>query len=478
MKATGGDKGDLDLSDVFWAAILIGIALLAGRFIRNRLVFLQRLFMPSSVVAGVLVLLLGPQVLGAAVRAFGGEGHLLAEGLFPSGVQEVWEGLPSLLISVVFAALFLGKTIPGARKIWRMAGPQVSFGQVLAWGQYVVGIGLALLVLGPFFGIDPMAGALIEIGFEGGHGTAAGLSGTFSELGFAEGADIALGLATVGLVLGVVVGTIFINYASRKGIIKMERAPEPTEKEAEELCEFDEREPVEPQAEDAATDPLSIHLGLVGLAIALGWLLQQGLIWFEEVTWVKAGGPELLVYVPLFPMAMIGGIALQVFLDKTGHTEHVDRHLVNHISGAAMDLIIVAALGTISLTVLGDNILPFLILAATGLAWNVTAFLLLAPRLIPEHWFVRGLGDFGQSTGMTVTGLLLMRISDPDNRTGAMESFGYKQLFFEPIVGGGIFTAASVPLIAQFGPVAVLLISAGALAFWLVLGFLAFGRHT
>jgi len=35
-----------------------------------------------------------------------------------------------------------------------MAGPQVSFGQALAWGQYVIGIGPALLVLKPFFRKD------------------------------------------------------------------------------------------------------------------------------------------------------------------------------------------------------------------------------------------------------------------------------------------------------------------------------------
>jgi glutamate:Na+ symporter, ESS family len=50
--------------------------------------------------------------------------------------------------------------------------------------------------------MNPIAGALIEIGFEGGHGTAAGLAGTFETFGFAEGADLALGLATVGLVAG------------------------------------------------------------------------------------------------------------------------------------------------------------------------------------------------------------------------------------------------------------------------------------
>ncbi|MCA1808607.1 MAG: sodium:glutamate symporter, partial [Lentisphaerae bacterium] len=90
--------------------------------------------------------------------------------------------------------------------------------------------------------------------------------------------------------------------------------------------------------------------------------------------------------------------------------------------------------------------------------------------------FERGIGDFGQSTGVTVTGLLLMRMADPLNKTGALESFGYKQLLFEPIVGGGLFTAAAMPLIAQFGPVFVLTLTGGITLFWIVFGWLVFGR--
>jgi glutamate:Na+ symporter, ESS family len=84
-------------------------------------------------------------------------------------------------------------------------------------GQYVVGLLLGIFVLAPFFGLPAMAGALIEIGFEGGHGTAAGLGDTFEELGFAEGTDLALGLATIGVVSGVVVGIALINWAVRTG---------------------------------------------------------------------------------------------------------------------------------------------------------------------------------------------------------------------------------------------------------------------
>jgi ESS family glutamate:Na+ symporter len=65
---------------------------------------------------------------------------------------------------------------------------------------------------------------------------------------------------------------------------------------------------------------------------------------------------------------------------------------------------------------------------------------------------------------------------DPDNRSGAFESFAYKQLFFEPIVGGGLFTAAAPSLIARFGLVSILLLTGGILVAWLVFGFLAFGK--
>jgi ESS family glutamate:Na+ symporter len=41
----------------------------------------------------------------------------------------------------------------------------------------------------------------------------------------------------------------------------------------------------------------------------------------------------------------------------------------------------------------------------------------------------------------------------------ATEAFGYKQLLFEPFVGGGLITAISLPLIAAFGAVTIGIVS-------------------
>ncbi len=458
-----------------WATGFVVAAKVAHRHVK---VF-RTLFIPSSVIAGITALLAGPQVLGALASTLGWR-EPLADGLIPQAVLDGWSAIPGILINVVFAALFIGKRIPPVRDIIRIAGPQVALGQSMAWGQYVVGILLAIAVLQPVFGMNPAAGALIEIGFEGGHGTAAALESTFAEFDFAEGADLALGLATFGLVAGVLSGLAIINWGLRTGRIDRELLePEgaPRDEEAEALGEFDERERDEGDPhEDVAIDPLSVHLGLVAIAIALGWLLQQGLIALEAGTWARDGGLELFRHIPLFPLAMIGGLALQLGLDRLGDAgPHVDRALVNRISGASLDLVIVTALGTLSLAVLGDNIVPLLILAVAGLAWSVAALLILAPRIVPDHPYQRGLADFGQSTGMTVTGLLLVRMVDPDGRTKAMEGFGYKQLLFEPFVGGGLFTAISVPLIAQLGPVPVLGITAALMVISMGIGVRFFG---
>jgi glutamate:Na+ symporter, ESS family len=462
----------LSVTDVFAALLVMGLLTLAGKFLRSKVAVFRSIFLPSSIVAGALGLLLGPEVLGRLAPGVGWGDTPDGGGLFPASTLEVWAALPSLLISVVFAALFLGKRIPSPGTIWQMAGPQVAFGQTVAWGQYVVGIGLALLVLSPVFGMDPLAGALIEISFEGGHGTAAGLADTFEEVGFAEGADLALGLATVGVVTSVLIGTLLVNWAARSQ--RIDPGAPLSDEEKERLAEFDERETLDGD-EVSTTDPLSVHLGFVALAVAVGWLMREGLVRLEAATWGGDGGTQLLAQIPLFPLAMLGGVAVQLVIDRLDRPDLIDRLLVNRISGAALDLVVIAALATLSLEVLGDNAVPFLLLALAGIAWNVGAFLLLAPRIIPRHWFERGIGDFGQSMGMTVSGLLLMRIADPPNRSNALESFGYKQLLFEPVVGGGLFTAASLPLMAQFGAGPVMAGCAVLMVGWAVAGVVLFG---
>ena len=171
--------------------------------------------------------------------------------------------------------------------------------------------------------------------------------------------------------------------------------------------------------------PLTLHLGLVAIALITGELLRRLLILFEHYTYGPLTG-EIMPYVPLFPMAMIGGAILQAILTASGKDRHVSRELINRISGVSLDFIIVAALSTMSLASIGKNWAAFIILAVSGLAWMIFCFWVLAPRMLPNRWFEKAIGDFGQGTGMVASGLLLMRIADPKTKR-RFQSFGCKQ---------------------------------------------------
>ena len=291
------------------------------------------------------------------------------------------------------------------------------------------------------------------------------MANTLTKLGFPEGGNLALGLATVGILSGIISGTWLIQWGQKKGYIEANKNP----KALKEIKTENKEDIQSVELENIGIDKLTVNFGFTALAIAFGWLILKGLFWLESISWGK-NGLELIEAVPLFPMALIGGIIVQIAAKKLKIDSLIDRQIQESISGIAIDIVIVTAIAGIDLTILGNNLEVFIILSLVGIIWNILAFTILAPRIIPEYWFARGLGDMGQSMGVTATGILLIRMVDPDNQTAAMTSFAYKQLFFEPIVGGGLFTAAAPVLIVQFGSLPILLLTSALLVFWLVFG--------
>ena len=466
----------LSPATVALALLLLGILALIGILVRVRSKTAQNLFLPVSLIAGFIALILGPQILGRVAGWLGWD-PLVEGGIFGSEVLSVWSELPGLLISVVFAALFLGSPIPSPKRAVKLLGPQLSLGVTFAAGQYVIGMLLAVLILVPVFNVTPMFGALIEIGFEGGHGTAAGMAPVMTEMGFEEGGDLALAMATVGILSGVIIGVIAVNWAARRGHsktldVKANRDPEI----AAGLYRRDLPSGGLQTIRSESLDTLTMHIGIIALAILIGQGMLSALQALEQ--WLWADIIEIFAYVPLFPLAMLGGVILQLIADKTGLAPLIDRGTMERIQGLALDTLIIAAMATLSIDAIANNLGPFVILAAAGILWNVFVLFALAPRFIQSFWFERGIADFGQSMGVTATGLLLLRMADPKQESPAYESFGYKQLVFEPFFGGGLVTAAAIPFIAQLGPYPLLIVMAVLLVLSLISGFFYFGKRS
>lgn len=453
--------------------VILGLLLLAGYAIRSLVPFFQKFFIPSSVIAGIVGLLLGPQVLGGLA---GETVPAVSEGIFPQEMVGVWKEIPGIFITIIFATIFLGKKIQPVKKIWEVAGPQMAFGQTIAWGQYVVGTALVLLVLIPLFDIHPIAGALIEISFQGGIGSATGLAPTFEALGFADARDLGVGMATIGLTSGLILGIAIINWGVKNQ--KTEILDLPEKASAKKLKGLFDNIPSagKKTTRASAIETLSLHFALIAAAVFIGYLILKLLQLLENNTWGAWSDFTIMEHFPLFPLALIGSVVIQKATDKLFSYPLISHELIKRINGFALDVMVTSAIASLSLTVIGDHIGPFLMLAAAGIGWNLFAFFVIAKLILPNFWFERGICDFGQSMGMTALGLLMIRISDPENKSPALDGFAYKQIMFEPIVGGGIFTAASGPLIAQWGLVPVLILTAALTLGWFLFGLFYFGK--
>ena len=79
-----------------------------------------------------------------------------------------------------------------------------------------------------------------------------------------------------------------------------------------------------------------------------------------------------------------------------------------------------------------------MLLFLSGILWITFSFIFLSQKIFPEYWLQNTIISFSQSIRMTATGVLFAQMIDekPKKRSG----FNYKQLFFKPLMSGGIVT--------------------------------------
>ncbi len=407
------------LMGFLFSICVLSVFLLVGKLMRTKIKLLQKLFLPSSIIAGFVALAMGPY--GFKV--------------IPLWILENWKPIPGVLINVVFASLFLGVALPSLKTLWKFGGPQLCYGTIMGVGQYFVAIAVTTLVLVPVFKVPEIFGCILEIGFSGGHGTAAGMKATFDQLGFEAGSALSQMSATVGIIVAVVIGIILINVAIRKGYCAClnEEKGIPTYKKTGLIPEPSRFSIATATVASEAIEPLTFHFGIIAIAMLIGWAMWD---------FVKGLHPQLAGF-PLFPLAMIGGLIVQMVSVPLKIDQYYDRDTFDRILGFSLDMLVLSAIASIRLDLFAANFWPFVIIMVVGIVWVVFCTLVLAPRMFPKYWFERSITEFGMQTGVTAIGLLLLRIVDPLYKTKTATAFGFKQMIYEPFLGGGLITATA-----------------------------------
>ena len=412
-----------------WLALALAclsLILAVGRALGARLQ-LRLWGIPEALLAGLLGLLLAP----------GGPLPLL-----PPQVMQLWADLPLVLLTLVFGSLLLGKPLPKLEGLWRPVSGQVSLALVLAFGQFVVGGLAVLLVLQPWLGVSPVMACLIEVAYEGGHGSAAAMGPSYAALGFPGGQALGLAMATVGLLSSTLVGGLVVVLARSRGWLLAD-APGSAPSEPTSTASGDSGGLV------ARAAAWAVNLALAGMAVLTGVALLAGLRWLTSG--LGDGVASVVDALPVFPLAIVGSLLVRLALERSGKAHWASSAVQGQVGTLSADLLITAATAGLDLALLKADWLPLTVLALGGLLWNLAVTLLLAPRLLPADWFERAVIEFGQATGVAASGLLLLRMADPDDRSDALPAFSIKQLMLQPFLAGGVVTVVAPLAVAGWG---------------------------
>ncbi|XP_022795908.1 uncharacterized protein LOC111334440 isoform X3 [Stylophora pistillata] len=425
--------------------------LVLGKFLRLYIWLFQKLYLPASVIGGTIGLVV-LQVARLDQNVF----KFMAVN-FTRG----WYNLAGFLINIVFSSLFLGTQIPKVKVIWTQAGPQLMYGMIIAWGQWIVALVVtgALLVrvhLGKpnyIYACFWCQSIICNYSTCGVCRRSWDCRRTHTNIQdrFPNGGDFGLASATLGLVFSVICGVMWVNIATHRGWVKQERidASKEVKISIRGVYTVGSRPSAGVQTVRASSiDVLAFHLAVLGIAILIGYGLKQGLIAIESTS-QKLKDLNFLSGIPLFPLCMAGGIIIQLVIERIQKiNELIDASLMERIASSSLDFLVTSAIAKVDVSAIAVDIAPLLILCTCGFIWNFVMLGCVSRFLLPNHWFERAIADFGMNTGVIATGLILLRMVDPECRTPVPADFAFKQLLHSPFMGGGIWTCLALPLLS------------------------------
>lgn len=383
---------------------MMSALLFVAKIIRTRVKLLQKMYIPTALIAGFLGLFFGKHFLN----------------ILPFSTEV--SNYPGILIAVLFATMFLGNKGKASFKSM-MGNVGDTFlvnaaAEIAQFGLFIV-LG-ALLFPHLFEEVNEQFALMLPAGFVGGHGTAAAIGSVLRENGWEEATSIGQTFATIGLLGGIVSGVVVINIAARRGWTKQIKSVRDLPEEMMSgLVPEEKRSSFGENTVNAMSlDSFSWHLSLVMVALGGAYLVSMG---------IKKVFPQLSI--PLYGLALLCSIVVQWILKLFRMDRYVDKRIVTHIGSTATDYLVAFGVASIDVTVVMNHAVPIAFIALIGFAFVILWLLVISPRFFRNYWFERGIYIYGMSTGVLATGVILLRVTDPEFKTGVLEDFGFAWIF-------------------------------------------------
>ena len=379
----------------------IAAVVLIAHFVRQKLAFVRKSMMPIAVLAGFLLLI--AKYVGIAKIN-----------------QNFMEILTYHGIALGFIAMSL--RVPDALMKETHKGTGFKSGAVIVSTYMVQGVtGLIITILLGYTVMPKMfkaAGLLLPMGYGQGPGQANNIGASYQSMGFEGGHSFGLAIAAMGYIVACVVGVIMLNVLRRKGRARKEMVAD-----EEYTADFFHSKGEMPISE--SIDKLSVQLAMIILVYVVTYLVSKGITGgIAAISEGLAGTVNTLIWGFNFIIGSALAMLLRTILEKLRaggviERQYQNNYLLNRLSGAFFDIMIVAGIACIDIEDIRGLVVPFILLTVIG-AVVTWIHLVRVCKVVYKDYYYEGLiSMFGMLTGTISSGVILLREIDPGMKTPA-----------------------------------------------------------
>ena len=434
-------------------AVLL-LSLLVANMLRKNIKWLNESLIPTSVLGGGILI-----VLAGAYRAVFGE-TMFDTAFFGGNGTATLE----LITYHTLALGFIASTFKTSdKKMDKKRLTEIFNTGVTTVSTYLLQgvVGMAITIVTAVFLKDFFAASGLLLPFGYGQGTGQAMNyGTIyeTEFGFVGGKSFGLTVAAMGFLSASVGGVIHLNVR-KKHLRNRKLNIEEGALQSEQIQSADEI----PMQD--SVDKMTIQFALVAAAYMIAYALMI-------ILGSLLPGMRSVIFGFNFLLGVLAATVLKQCLNilkKVGivKKEYTNNFLMTRVSNFFFDIMVVAGIAAIRLSVLGQYWGILLILGVVGLFVTYWYNRLIAKQLFKEYQEEQFLAMFGMLTGTASTGVILLREIDGRFETPAADNMVYQN--FPAIVFG--FPLMILATLAPVKPVLTMIIL---FAFFLVLNVILF----
>ena len=413
-------------SSIIQFALIMAILLLAN-VLRRKIKWLKASLLPVAVIGGFLGLIIKYLFNGSPIAIANLE--IDSTSLFDANTLSAFT---YHAIAIGFGAL----TLKGIDRLnegrIRNKPLAIKSGMVIVNSyliQGIFGLIVSIVLSFIFMNIPAYVGFLLPMGYGQGPGQALNVGAVFQGVGFSFGRDFGLSIASIGFLAASLGGVVYLRKLKKLNILKPAEDTSMESKEESTVLEGNGQIPLVD-----AVDKLTIQIAIIFFVYGISWLfiyILEQLILNSGITFLMDNLRPLLYgfnfIIVVFAALLYKVITRALLKAKWMKRIYTNDFLLNRIAGFAFDIMMIASIMAIDVTLVGDPgfLVTLLVLVIGGglITYYYLGYLskIVYPNYTHEAWLV----FYGTMTGTASTGIALLREKDPYFETPAANDIVY-----------------------------------------------------